>query len=84
MVSHEMQNYKEDIMINKKELKKSLRMHDVSVQRIAEEANVSVSTVYRWLADPDKMNVGTVELIKNLTGMNKAEFTSIFYPEIVA
>lgn len=71
-------------MINKKELRKALMVHDISVPMIAEAANVSESTVYRWLAKPEKMNVGTIELIKNLTGMNKQEFTSIFYPETVA
>ena len=71
-------------MINKKELRKALIVHDVSVPMIAEAANVSKSTVYRWLAKPERMNVGTIELIKNLTQMNKQEFTSIFYPETVA
>ena len=71
-------------MINKKELRKALMVHDISVPMIAEAANVSESTVYRWLANPEKMNVGTIELIKNLTQMNKQEFTSIFYPETVA
>lgn len=71
-------------MINKKELRKALIVHDVSVPMIAEAANVSESTVYRWLAKPERMNVGTIELIKNLTQMNKQEFTSIFYPETVA
>ena len=71
-------------MINKKKLRKALIVHDVDVQMIAKAANVSESTVYRWLANPEKMNVGTVELIKDLTKMDKEEFTSIFYPEIVA
>lgn len=71
-------------MINKKELRKSLIVHDISVPMLAQAAGVSESTVYRWLANPEKMNVGTVELIKNLTSMDKSEFTSIFYPEIVA
>lgn len=71
-------------MINKKELRKALVVHDVSVPMIAEAANVSESTVYRWLANPERMNVGTIEIIKNLTRMNKQEFTSIFYPETVA
>ena len=71
-------------MISKKELRKALILHDVSVPMLAEAANVSESTVYRWLANPERMNVGTVELIKNLTQMNKQEFTSIFYPETVA
>lgn len=71
-------------MISKKELRKALILHDVSVPMLAEAANVSESTVYRWLANPERMNVGTVELIKDLTRMNKQEFTSIFYPETVA
>lgn len=71
-------------MISKKELRKALMVHDVSVPMLAEAANVSESTVYRWLANPERMNVGTIELIKNLTRMNKQEFTSIFYPETVA
>lgn len=71
-------------MINKKELRKALVVHDVSVTTLAEAANVSESTVYRWLAKPERMNVGTIELIKELTQMNKQEFTSIFYPETVA
>jgi len=71
-------------MINKKLLKKALVVHDISVQTLADAANVSVSTVYRWLANPENMNVGTVELIKDLTQMDKSEFTSIFYPETVA
>jgi len=71
-------------MINKKELKKSLFLHDVTVPMLANAAGVSESTVYRWLANPDKMNVGTIDLIKDLTKMDKQEFTSIFYPETVA
>ena len=71
-------------MINKKELKKSLIVHDVSVQMLAEAAGVSVPTVYRWLAAPEKMNVGIVELIKDLTKMDRDEFTRIFYTNEVA
>lgn len=71
-------------MINKKELKKALILHDVSVQMLADAANVSVATVYRWLANPERMNVGNVELIKEITQMNKEEFTRIFYAETVA
>ena len=71
-------------MINKKELKKSLIVHDVSVQMIADAANVSVPTVYRWLKNPEKLNIGMVELIKDMTKMDKEEFTRIFYPETVA
>lgn len=66
-------------MINKKELKKALIVHDVSVKMIADAAEVNESTVYRWLANPEKMNIGIVELIKNLTKMNKEEFMRIFY-----
>jgi len=71
-------------MINKKELRKSLILHDISVPMLAEAANVSESTVYRWLANPEKLNIGTVELIKDLSQMDKDEFTRIFYPETVA
>lgn len=71
-------------MINKKELKKTLIVHDISVPMIAKAANVSESTVYRWLANPERMNIGTVELIKDMTKMDRDEFNSIFYPEIVA
>lgn len=71
-------------MINKKGLRKALIVHDVTVPMIAEAAGVSESTVYRWLAKPERMNIGTVELIKELTKMDKKEFNSIFYPEIVA
>lgn len=71
-------------MIDKKKLKKSLLVHDVTVQMLAEAAGVDISTVYRWLANPERMNIGTVELIKEMTKMDKAEFNSIFYPEIVA
>lgn len=66
-------------MINKKELKKALIVHDVSVRMIADAAEVNESTVYRWLANPEKMNIGIVELIKNLTKMNRDEFMRIFY-----
>ena len=66
-------------MINKKELKKALIVHDVSVKMIADAAEVNESTVYRWLANPEKMNIGIVELIKNLTKMNREEFMRIFY-----
>ena len=83
-VSHDMQQ-KEDIrMINKKELRKALIVHDISVPMLADAANVSESTVYRWLANPEKMNIGHIELIKDMTQMNREEFTRIFYPEIVA
>ena len=71
-------------MIDKKRLKKSLLVHDITVPMLAEAAGVNVSTVYRWLANPEKMNIGTVELIKDMAKMDKAEFNSIFYPEIVA
>ena len=71
-------------MINKKELKKALLVHDVTVSMIAEAANVTDSTVYRWLANPDRMDIGKVELIKDLAKLNREEFTRIFYPETVA
>lgn len=71
-------------MIDKKRLKKSLMVHDITIPMLATAAGVSESTVYRWLAHPEKMNVGTVDLIKDLAQMDKAEFNSIFYPEIVA
>ena len=71
-------------MINKKELRKALVVHDITVPMIAEAANVSDSTVYRWLAHPEKMDIGKVELIKEIANLNKEEFMRIFYPEIVA
>lgn len=71
-------------MINKKELKKALIIHDITIPMIAEAANVSESTVYRWLAKPEKLDIGTVELIKDLAKLNKDEFVRIFYPETVA
>ena len=71
-------------MIDKKRLKKSLVVHDITIPMLAEAAGVSESTVYRWLAHPERMNIGTVDLIKNLAQMDKAEFNSIFYPEIFA
>ena len=77
-------NKGEDNMINKKELKKALFVHDVTVTMIAEAANVSESTVYRWIKHPERMNIGNIEIIKDLAKMNKDEFTRIFYPETVA
>lgn len=71
-------------MINKKELKKALVVHDITIPMIAEAANVSESTVYRWLAKPEKLDIGTVELIKDLAKLNREEFVRIFYPETVA
>ena len=71
-------------MINKKELKKALIVHDVTVPMIAEAANVSISTAYRWLKNPEMMNIGTVELIKDLAKLDRDEFTRIFYAETVA
>ena len=79
-----MQHKKEDNMIDKKELKKALIVHDVSVPMLAEAAEVSESTVYRWLANPESLDIGKVELIKDLAKLNKDEFMRIFYPEIVA
>ena len=66
-------------MVNKKELKKALIIHDITPQIIADAAGVHVSTVYRWLADPEKLNIGQIELIKNITGMDAQEFTRVFY-----
>ena len=71
-------------MINRKELKKALILHDVTVPMIADAANVSISTAYRWLKNPEMMNIGTVELIKNLAKLDRDEFTRIFYAETVA
>lgn len=71
-------------MVNKSELRKAIRTRDISVKEIAEAANVDISTVYRWLAEPEKMSIGTVELIKNMTQMDRDEFVRIFYPETVA
>ena len=71
-------------MINKKELRKALIVHDVSVKMLADAANVTVPTVYRWLANPEKMNIGTVELIKEMTKMDRDEFMRIFYAQTVA
>ena len=79
-----MQQKEDSGMINRKELKKALILHDVTVPMIAEAAGVSESTVYRWLAHPDRMNIGTVEIIKDLTKMDRVEFNAIFYPETVA
>lgn len=71
-------------MIDKKRLKKSLVVHGITISMLAEAAGVSESTVYRWLAHPERMNIGTVDLIKDIAQMDKAEFNSIFYPETVA
>ena len=71
-------------MVDKKELRKALIVHDVSVPMIAEAATVSESTVYRWLAKPERINIGTVDLIKDLAKLDRDEFTRIFYPETVA
>ena len=71
-------------MINRKELKKALILHDVTVPMIADAANVSISTAYRWLKNPEMMNIGTVELIKDLAKLDRDEFTRIFYAETVA
>ena len=84
MNSHDVQHKEEYKMINKVKLRKSLIVHDVTVPMLADAAGVCESTVYRWLANPEKMNIGTVELIKDMTKMDRAEFNSIFYPEIVA
>lgn len=67
-------------MIDKVALKKSLDIHDISVQMLADEAGVTISTVYRWLKNPARITIGTVELIKDLTQMDKTEFCRIFYP----
>ena len=66
-------------MIDKVALKKSLDIHDISVQMLADEAGVTISTVYRWLANPARITIGTVELIKDMTKMDKTEFCRIFY-----
>ncbi|MBO7663147.1 MAG: helix-turn-helix domain-containing protein [Clostridia bacterium] len=71
-------------MIDKKELRKALIVHDITVPMIAEAADVSESTVYRWLKYPEKLNIGTIELLKDLAHLNREEFTRIFYPETVA
>lgn len=71
-------------MIDKKELKKALIVHDITIPMIARAADVNESTVYRWLANPERMNIGTVELIKEMANLNREEFTRIFYPETVA
>ena len=71
-------------MVDKKELRKALIVHDGSVPMIAEAAKVSESTVYRWLAKPERINIGTVDLIKDLAKLDRDEFTRIFYPETVA
>ena len=71
-------------MISKKDLRKAMVVHDITVPMIAEAAGVSESTVYRWLANPEKMNIGVVELIKDLGHLNRDEFMRIFYPETVA
>ena len=71
-------------MIDKVALKKSLDIHDISVQMLADEAGVTISTVYRWLANPARITIGTVELIKDMTKMDREEFTRVFYPETVA
>lgn len=67
-------------MIDKDALKRSLDIHGVSVQNLADEAGVTISTVYRWLAHPEKITIGTVEMIKDVTKMDKHEFLRIFYP----
>ena len=71
-------------MVNKKELRKALMVHDITVPMIAEAACVSESTVYRWLAHPEKLNIGMVELIKDLANLSEKEFTKIFYANTVA
>ena len=68
-------------MIDKIALKKSLDVHDISVQRLADEAGVTISTVYRWLKNPERITIGTVELIKDMTKMDRTEFCRIFYPQ---
>ena len=36
------------------------------------------------MAKPERINIGTVDLIKDLAKLNRDEFTRIFYPETVA
>ena len=54
-------------MVDVKELKKLLMTMDISIPKLAELAGVDVSTVYRWLQSPEKMTVGTVDLIRQAT-----------------
>ena len=68
-------------MINKEALKKSLDAHGISVQQLAEASDVTISTVYRWLAHPERIKIGTVETIKDVTRMDRSEFLRIFYPQ---
>lgn len=68
-------------MINKEALKKSLDAHGISVQQLAEASGVTISTVYRWLAHPERITIGTVETIKDVTRMDRSEFLRIFYPQ---
>lgn len=67
-------------MIDKDALKKSLEVHGISVQALAEASGVTISTVYRWLANPERITIGTVETIKDVTKMDRSEFLRIFYP----
>lgn len=71
-------------MVNVKELRKLLIIKDISIIRLAELAGVDVSTVYRWLQAPEKMTVGTVDLIRQATQMSKEDFVRIFYTNSVA
>ena len=71
-------------MVDVKELKKLLMMMDISIPKLAELAGVDVSTVYRWLQSPEKMTVGTVDLIRQATKMSKDDFVRIFYANSVA
>lgn len=67
-------------MIDKNALKQSLDVHGITVQGLADTAGVTISTVYRWLAHPERITIGTVELIKDVTKMDRHEFLRIFYP----
>ena len=45
---------------------------------------VNKSELRKAIRTREKMSIGTVELIKNMTQMDRDEFVRIFYPETVA
>lgn len=65
-------------MVNIKTLEEEMKTQNISDTQIANAIGVDLSTWYRRKAAPNKLQIGEIEIIKNVLCLSEAQALSIF------
>lgn len=65
-------------MVNIKTLEEEMKMQNVTDTQVANAIGVDLSTWYRRKAAPHKLQIGEIEIIKNLLCLSETKALSIF------